>query len=415
MIPGQIFGGGQMLNQQQGLPGKRSMNVVRKDQATLASLGVKQPLTKTKVDRLLGDSVANKMNDESFFQPETGKLTFKSHLNPTEREAVKKVTRGVSEELGMKLLAPTPGSRLLMKHLTKDTKAVQDEIKNKTVDERLLIERARIKENQNDAKKLLMKTRVSMSAPSPKLGRGIDSGFIDLDMNKRSRAAAILASKGKSLAKNEPNYVMKRKRSMEDHQSSNKKVAKALTPDSENLDDKEEESKKVVKSFRSFTGEVIDEKKMEELRNKKSMNQNLANDAELEEEQKYFDYHEKKEAMEEKMVNTKEIDAKVVTCKICNYSAYKQSDLCKSLNHWVKSVQAKKRFFECKKCKKRTYSFDKMPKKSCPNCKESSWIRVGMMRERQGPVLDNEKLLIRGQEEKFIGQNIKSSDLHINL
>ncbi len=150
---------------------------------------------------------------------------------------------------------------------------------------------------------------------------------------------------------------------------------------------------------------------MEELKNKKSLNHNLANDAELEEEQKYFDYHEKKEAMEEKMVNTKEIAAKVVTCKICNYSAYKQSELCKQSNHFVKVVQAKKRFFECKKCKNRTTSFDKLPKKSCSNCNESSWTRVGMMREKKGPVLDNEKLLIRGQEESFIGAVIQSKDL----
>ena len=42
-------------------------------------------------------------------------------------------------------------------------------------------------------------------------------------------------------------------------------------------------------------------------------------------------------------------------------------------------------------------------------------MRVGMMRERKGPVLDNEKLLIRGQEEAFIGSVVKSADLHINL
>merc|ERR1712223_1654171 len=116
-------------------------------------------------------------------------------------------------------------------------------------------------------------------------------------------------------------------------------------------DDKDEvldksANKKEVKTFRSFTGEIMDEKKMEELRNKKSLNQRLVNDAELEEEEKYFNYHEKKEAFEEKMINTKEIAAKVVTCK---------------------------------KCKERTYCFDKMPKKACPKCQESSWIRVGMM------------------------------------
>ena len=92
---------------------------------------------------------------------------------------------------------------------------------------------------------------------------------------------------------------------------------------------------------------------------------------------------------------------KPFTCKECNYSAYKQSDHCKSLHHLVKVVQAKKRFFECKKCKNRTYSFDKMPKKSCSNCQETSWIRVGMMRERKGPVLENEKLKIAEAENFY--------------
>ena len=72
---------------------------------------------------LLGDSAANKLNEESFFQPETGKLTFKSYLDKNERTAVRKVASGVSEELGLKLLAPTPGSKLLIKHLTRDPEA----------------------------------------------------------------------------------------------------------------------------------------------------------------------------------------------------------------------------------------------------------------------------------------------------
>jgi hypothetical protein len=96
----------------------------------MASLGIKQQpssiATKnSKIERLLGDSSANKLNEDSFFQPETGKLTFKSYLKPDERTAVRKVASGVSEELGLKLLAPTPGSKLLIKHLTRDPEADQ--------------------------------------------------------------------------------------------------------------------------------------------------------------------------------------------------------------------------------------------------------------------------------------------------
>ena len=60
------------------------------------------------------NSVLQKLNQES----SSGKLEFKSQLSVSEKNVVRKIARG-SEELGMKLLAPTPGSRLLMKHLTR--------------------------------------------------------------------------------------------------------------------------------------------------------------------------------------------------------------------------------------------------------------------------------------------------------
>ena len=236
---------------------------VRKDQALLNSLGIKQPLSTmtkpTKVDRLLGDSATNKLNDDSFFQPETGKLTFKSHLKPDERNAVRKVASGVSEELGLKLLAPTPGSKLLMKHLTRDAKA--DEKKDKTKDELIKLEKERVRQNQSGAQRLLLESKITQNSKSaPKLGRGMSSGFINFDLApkpKTSKEAAIQALKGKSIAKVDPNYVMKRKRSIDDLESANQKVAKKLKDD-----DKEEmvdktANKKEVKTFRSFTGEII--------------------------------------------------------------------------------------------------------------------------------------------------------------
>ena len=38
-----------------------------------------------------------------------------------------------------------------------------------------------------------------------------------------------------------------------------------------------------------------------------------------------------------------------------------------------------------------------------------------MMKEKKGPLLDSERLLIRGAEQKFVNANISSSDLHLNL
>ena len=214
-----------------------------------------------------------------------------------------------------------------MKHLTRNTKEELE--KNKTRDELEAMRKAKVREHQIDAKKLLMETKkqqmvssASASAPSPKLGRGMSSNFIDLDFggsssNKnnlnRSKAAAILALKGKTLAKIDPNYVMKRKRSLDDVEESQRKVAKTLMNEStENIasDESKPHEEKPKKVVRSFTGEIIDEKRMEELKNRKSINQNLVNVAELEEEEAYFNKAEKKEAMEEKMINTKEIEAK---------------------------------------------------------------------------------------------------------
>ena len=115
------------------------------------------------------------------------------------------------------------------------------------------------------------------------------------------------------MTKSDPNYVMKRKRSLDDVEESQRKVAKTLLNEStENIasDESKTHEEKPKKVVRSFTGEIIDEKRLEELKNRKSINQNLVNVAELEEEEAYFNKAEKKEAMEEKMVNTKEIEAK---------------------------------------------------------------------------------------------------------
>ena len=132
---------------------------------------------------------------------------------------------------------------------------------------------------------------------------------------------------------------MSRKRNREE---SEKKVSSVLNPSGEDLpvtaasehpetsSDFEANKPKKPRLIRSFTGELIDEAKMEKLRKTKSRRSHLADEAENEEEDKYFDRLEKKEAMEEKMINTTEVKAKVVSCAQCGYTAYTQSDLCKT-------------------------------------------------------------------------------------
>jgi len=37
-----------------------------------------------------------------------------------------------------------------------------------------------------------------------------------------------------------------------------------------------------------------------------------------------------------------------------------------------------------------------------------------MMREKKGPLLDSEKLLIRGREKSFVGATTKASELNLD-
>jgi hypothetical protein len=38
-----------------------------------------------------------------------------------------------------------------------------------------------------------------------------------------------------------------------------------------------------------------------------------------------------------------------------------------------------------------------------------------MMKERKGPLLDTERLLVRGVEQKFVNANVSSADLSLDL
>ena len=96
-----IFTGGQILNQPRGLPGKKSIKNIQKDQATLSSLGIKDAssmLLKAQQKKASDNSVLQRLNQES----SSGKLAFKSQLSDSEKNVVRKIALG-SEELGMNL------------------------------------------------------------------------------------------------------------------------------------------------------------------------------------------------------------------------------------------------------------------------------------------------------------------------
>ena len=51
------------------------------------------------------NNIAQKLNDDAFFNNDKSKLAFRSHLTESQKTAVRKVANGVSEELGLKLLS----------------------------------------------------------------------------------------------------------------------------------------------------------------------------------------------------------------------------------------------------------------------------------------------------------------------
>ncbi|CAO1301769.1 unnamed protein product [Diamesa serratosioi] len=135
--------------------------------------------------------------------------------------------------------------------------------------------------------------------------------------------------------------------------------------------------------------------------NKKSSHSDLVENHQQTEQDKYFNTHEKKENMEERMMNTTEMKCKAVICKICKYAAFSASDYCKGLRHPIKVVDAMKRFYKCGDCNTRTVTLDRIPKLACKSCSGQRWVRTGMMADKVGTV--GEHLSIRGDEEGSIG------------
>lgn len=133
-----------------------------------------------------------------------------------------------------------------------------------------------------------------------------------------------------------------------------------------------------------------------------SSHKNLVEQRHDEEQEKYFSKLEKKEAMEEKMLNTFQVDCKAVICQQCKYTAFSAADRCKEEKHPLKVINATKRFFQCKDCGNRTATVHKLPKFSCKNCQGSKWERAAMIKERKVG-MDRDQLCIRGDEETFLG------------
>lgn len=141
-------------------------------------------------------------------------------------------------------------------------------------------------------------------------------------------------------------------------------------------------------------------KRFIDIMNMKSSHSDLYNQMSLD---AIVERYKKKENIEEKLLQVMERDIKVVVCRQCHYTAYKQSILCKQKQHFVKICDVKQRFFECVECHKRVFTWSQYPVENCTNCHSlKGYRRTALIRERHGAKFEDEILLLRGEEEKFL-------------
>jgi hypothetical protein len=96
----------------------------------------------------------------------------------------------------------------------------------------------------------------------------------------------------------------------------------------------------------------------------------------------YLDRLEEKESVENHLSSIKRKEVRVVTCNICKYTSFGQSDLCKSKRHDISRHTALQRYFKCRNCSKRTYTLDKIcPVSSCIQCGSDKFDSCGMKNE----------------------------------
>ncbi|XP_044268874.1 protein MCM10 homolog [Tribolium madens] len=142
-----------------------------------------------------------------------------------------------------------------------------------------------------------------------------------------------------------------------------------------------------------------------------SKHMDVLDDRDNEEQEKYFEKLEKKEQMENKMINTFKVACKAVRCLQCKYTHFSASQFCKDNKHPLKVFDAMKRFFKCGNCGNRITSLEIVPTLACKNCGSGMWEKTGMMKEKTVDVVPT--LSIRGGEQEFVNSVI--SDPNLNL
>lgn len=217
--------------------------------------------------------------------------------------------------------------------------------------------------------------------------------------NQSAKARAIELLKSKPMEKSNPNYIKYR-----GTETGKKRLLEILPNES---DESAQKKRKLEAEVEAFKNERI-----QSIVNAKSSHMDLVQQHQLNAQDQYFNKLEKKEAMEEKMVNTKQVACKAVICLQCKYKAFSAAQRCKDEKHPLKVVDGEKRFYECEDCGNRTVTLFRIPKTSCTNCKGSRWKRCGMIRDRKD-VNVGEHLSIRGDEEMYLGSVSSKGNLNL--
>ncbi|KAG7454628.1 hypothetical protein MATL_G00261810 [Megalops atlanticus] len=253
--------------------------------------------------------------------------------------------------------------------------------------------------------------RSPTSPHTPTLGRGFTEGedvlFFDHTPPppppSHSLSAAKLAAlrklreKGQAIAKEDPNAVKRKRPNSTDI---TKRVEQnRASPEGEQAGAEPEEP--ALKKRRAQL-EYLQSDEFQQILNAKSRHTGALQAAEFQLQEQYFDPLVKKEQMEEKMRNIREMKCRAVTCKTCKYTYFKPLDRCVEEKHDYHWHDALKRFFKCQ-CGQRAISLDRLPHKHCSNCGLFKWERDGMLKEKTGPKIGGELLLPRGEEQpKFL-------------
>ncbi len=154
---------------------------------------------------------------------------------------------------------------------------------------------------------------------------------------------------------------------------------------------------------------LVDQQHFADVMNMKSTHADIYSQMSLNE---MFERYQKKENIEEKLLQVMERDIKVVVCRQCHYTAYQQSILCKKKQHFVKICQVKQKFFECVECRQRVFTWSQYPTENCRNCHSlKGFRRTALIRERHGAKFEDEILILRGEEENFLNSFVSYEKL----